>query len=145
MKYSKGSCSWHESGEPCPVAPETLDMTPLVEAMPIGHSRARSGIVEDSALARGCPRWCVPLSNSPGPESQDCLWKGGATAGRSGKTQRDQVTPGKGQGRILTPRNVQVFSQTRSAVGRRNRGREKGVLRISPREGQGYRETNKKL
>lgn len=56
--------------------------------------------------------------NQPGSESQHCLWKGGATTGRSGKTQKVQVTPGKGQGRILTQTNVQVFFQTRLAVGR---------------------------
>ena len=54
----------------------------------------------------------------PGSESQHCLWKGGATTGRSGKTQRVQRTPGKGQGRILTQTNVQVFFKTRLAAGR---------------------------
>lgn len=54
----------------------------------------------------------------PGSESQHCLWKGGATTGRSGKTQRVQMTPEKGQGRILTQTNAQVFFQTRLAVGR---------------------------
>ena len=48
--------SWCDSGEPCLVAPEKLDITPLLEATPSGHPRARPGIAEDSAPERGCAR-----------------------------------------------------------------------------------------